>query len=155
MVEDLKDVLDARLNQVSKQRPVVHVTADDLLSFSQTPGEITEAGLRQNISVGLQYIESWLMGVGAAAIFNLMEDAATAEISRSQIWQWIQHGGKLNDGRPVTKDLVRQLMQEELARLPSEDAGRRFKEAHEIFEEVSLSDEFVDFLTIPAYDYID
>ncbi len=118
--EVFDDVLDARLNQLSKQRPEVNVTADDLLSFSQTPGEITEAGLRQNISVGLQYIESWLTGVGAAAIFNLMEDAATAEISRSQIWQWIHHGAKLSDGRPVTKELVRQIMQEELAKLPVE-----------------------------------
>jgi malate synthase len=153
--EVFDDVLDARLNQLSKQRPEVNVTADDLLSFGKTPGEITEAGLRQNISVGLQYIESWLLGVGAAAIFNLMEDAATAEISRSQIWQWTQHGGKLSDGRPVTKELVRQIMEEELAKLPVDEPGRRFKEAHDIFEQVSLSDDFVDFLTWPAYDLID
>ncbi|HSC93300.1 MAG TPA: malate synthase A [Gaiellaceae bacterium] len=153
--EVFDDVLDARLNQLSKQRPEVNVTADDLLSFDKTPGEITEAGLRQNISVGLQYIESWLLGVGAASIFNLMEDAATAEISRSQIWQWTQHSGKLSDGRAVTKELVRQIMEEELAKLPVDEPGRRFKEAHEIFEQVSLSDDFVDFLTWPAYDLID
>jgi len=149
------DVLDARLNQLSKQRPEVNVTADDLLSFNRTGGQITEAGLRQNISVGLQYIESWLMGVGAAAIFNLMEDAATAEISRSQIWQWLHHGGKLSDGRAVTKELVRQVIEEEMAKLPASEPGRRFNEAREIFEQVSLSDDFVDFLTWPAYNYID
>ncbi|HLF78662.1 MAG TPA: malate synthase A [Dehalococcoidia bacterium] len=153
--EVFDDVLDARLNQLSKQRPEVNVTADDLLSFNRTGGQITEAGLRQNISVGLQYIESWLMGVGAAAIFNLMEDAATAEISRSQIWQWLHHGGKLSDGRAVTKELVRQVIEEEMAKLPASEPGRRFNEAREIFEQVSLSDDFVDFLTWPAYNYID
>jgi malate synthase len=153
--EVFDDFLDARLNQLSKQRPEVNVTADDLLSFNRTGGQITEAGLRQNISVGLQYIESWLMGVGAAAIFNLMEDAATAEISRSQIWQWIQHGARLSDGRPVTKELVRQVLDEEMAKLPVSEPGRRFDEAREIFEQVSLNDDFVEFLTLPAYDYID
>ncbi|HEU0075761.1 MAG TPA: malate synthase A, partial [Dehalococcoidia bacterium] len=111
--------------------------------------------LRQNISVGMQYIESWLRGVGAAAIFNLMEDAATAEISRSQIWQWLHNNAKLDDGRAITPELVRQITDEEMAKLPAYEEGRRFIEARQIFEEVSLADEFVDFLTLPAYEMID
>src|SRR4051812_24126660 len=94
--------LDARPNQLSKQRPEVDVRAADLINFAATPGNITEAGLRANVSVGIQYLESWLRGTGAAGINNLMEDVATAEISRSQIWQWLHHGAKLGDGRPVS-----------------------------------------------------
>jgi malate synthase len=153
--EVFDDILDARVNQLSRQRPEVNVSADDLLNFSATGGQISEAGLRANLSVGVQYIESWLQGVGAAAIFNLMEDAATAEISRSQIWQWLQHGATLADGRPVTRELVLQLLDEEMTKLPAAEAGRRFAEAREIFELVALGDGFVDFLTLPAYDYID
>ena len=153
--EVFDDVLDARANQVSRQRPEVNVTADDLLSFGATPGQVTEAGLRNNVSVGLQYLESWLRGTGAAAINNLMEDVATAEISRSQVWQWLQHGALLEDGRTVTRELVRQITGEEMAKLPAAEPGRRFAEAREIFEKVSLADDFVEFLTLPAYEYID
>ena len=147
--------LDARPNQLSKQRPEVNVSADDLLNFAATGGTITEAGLRANVSVGIQYLEAWLNGTGAVAIFNLMEDAATAEISRSQIWQWLHHGARLVDGRPVTVDLVRQITDEELAKLPTGESGRKFTEARTIFEQVATADDFVDFLTWPAYELID
>ena len=153
--EVFDDVLGERPNQLERQRPEVSAVASDLLSFAATPGQVTEAGLRQNVSVGIQYIESWLRGVGAAAIFNLMEDAATAEISRSQVWQWLQRGARLADGRPVTRELVRRVVDEELAKLPAGEPGRRFAEARAIFEKVALGDEFVEFLTWPAYEYID
>jgi malate synthase len=154
-IEEFDAVLGERKNQLDRQRPEVNVRASDLIAFDKTGGNITEAGLRQNISVGMQYIESWLRGVGAAAIFNLMEDAATAEISRSQIWQWLHNGAKLDDGRAITPELVKQIMDEELARLPAEEEGRRFIEARHVFEEVALADEFVEFLTLPAYELID
>ncbi len=154
-MEEFDAVLGARKNQVERQRPEVDVKGADLIAFDKTGGNITEAGLRKNISVGMQYIESWLRGVGAAAIFNLMEDAATAEISRSQIWQWLHNGAKLDDGRAITPELVQQLTDEELAKLPAEEEGRRFIEARQIFEQVALADEFVDFLTLPAYELVD
>jgi malate synthase len=154
-MEEFDLVLGERKNQVERQRPEVDVKAADLIAFDKTGGNITEAGLRQNVSVGIQYIESWLRGVGAAAIFNLMEDAATAEISRSQIWQWLHNGAKLDDGRAITPELLRQITDEELAKLPAEEEGRRFIEARQIFEEVALADEFVDFLTLPAYELVD
>ncbi len=154
-MEEFDAVLSAKKNQVERQRPEVDVKAADLIAFDKTGGNITEAGLRQNISVGMQYIESWLRGVGAAAIFNLMEDAATAEISRSQIWQWLHNAAKLDDGRAITPELVQQITDEELAKLPAEEEGRRFIEARQVFEQVSLADEFVDFLTLPAYELVD
>jgi malate synthase len=154
-MEEFDAVLGTNPNQLSRQRPDVDVKAGDLIAFDKTGGTITEAGLRQNISVGLQYIESWLRGVGAAAIYNLMEDAATAEISRSQIWQWLHHGAHLDDGRPITQELVKQITDEEMAKLPAEEPGRRFVEAREVFEEVALADEFVEFLTLPAMRFID
>jgi malate synthase len=154
-MEEFDAVLGEKKNQVERQRPDVDVKGSDLIAFDKTGGNITEAGLRQNISVGMQYIESWLRGVGAAAIFNLMEDAATAEISRSQIWQWLHNGAHLDDGRAITPELVKQITDEELAKLPAEEEGRRFIEARQIFEEVSLADDFVDFLTLPAYALVD
>ena len=154
-MEEFDAVLGERRNQVERQRPEVDVKGADLIAFDKTGGNITEAGLRQNVSVGIQYIESWLRGVGAAAIFNLMEDAATAEISRSQIWQWLHNGARLDDGRAITPELVKQIVDEELAKLPAEEAGRRFVEARQVFEEVSLADEFVEFLTLPAYELVD
>jgi malate synthase len=135
-------ILGDRPNQVDRMRDDVEVSAADLLDLRVDGGEVTEAGLRQNVSVGLRYIESWLRGVGAAAIDNLMEDAATAEISRSQVWQWVHHG-------VFTPDHVRTVIGEELPE------GGRFDEAREIFERVALADDFVEFLTLPAYDYID
>ncbi|HEX7255875.1 MAG TPA: malate synthase A [Gaiellaceae bacterium] len=135
-------VLGGRPNQVGRQRDDVSVTADDLLDLHVEGGAVTEEGLRQNVSVGIRYIESWLRGVGAAAIDNLMEDAATAEISRSQVWQWVRAG-------EFTPEQVHAVIDE----LGFE--GGRFDEAREIFERVALSDDFVEFLTLPAYEYID
>ena len=135
-------VLGERPNQVERQRDEVSVSPDDLLDLRVDGGAVTEDGLRQNVSVGIRYIESWLRGVGAAAIDNLMEDAATAEISRSQVWQWV-HAGEF------TPEQVRTVIAEE------SPGGGRFAEAREIFERVALSDDFVEFLTLPAYEYID
>jgi malate synthase len=146
-------VLGDRPNQIDKQRYDVDVTAEQLLDAASTPGEITEEGLRSDVNVGFQYISFWLGGRGAAGINNLMEDAATAEISRSQIWQWVKHG-------KFTKEHVREVLDEEMAKI-REDVGEetwqkgRPDETREIFERVSLGDEFPDFLTLPAYDYLD
>ena len=134
----------------------MHVTAEDLLAVSKTPGVITEAGLRNNISVALQYLASWLGGSGAVAIFNLMEDAATAEISRSQTWQWIHNDVALDDGVVVTRDLVERLIDEELSKIrATTGAGfdaERYGQAVALFTEVALADNFAEFLTIPAYE---
>ena len=137
-------------NQIDNKREDVSVTARDLLEVPRGP--ITEAGLRLNISVGVQYIAAWLRGAGAVPIFNLMEDAATAEISRAQVWQWIRHPSSvLEDGRPVTADLFRQLLDEELAKL---SAKSECAQASELFAALTLNDEFVDFLTVPGYEYL-
>jgi malate synthase len=141
-MEVFDGVLGSRPNQVDRQRDDVSVAARDLLSLDVEGGEVTEDGLRQNVSVGMRYIESWLRGVGAAAIDNLMEDAATAEISRSQVWQWVQHG-------VFTPERVREVIGEQGFE------GGRFSDAQELFEAVALGDEFVEFLTLPAYEYID
>jgi malate synthase len=138
----------------------VSVSAVDLLNLAATPGEITEAGLRTDVSVGFQYISFWLGGRGAAAINSMMEDAATAEISRSQIWQWIHHGRQLQDGRTVTPELVRGILDEETARIRAEVgedtwAAGRPDDTREIFERVALSDELYEFLTLEAYEYLD
>jgi malate synthase len=152
--------LGGQPNQVPRQRDDVDVTAADLLSIPDTPGDITEAGLRGNVNVGFQYVSFWLTGRGAAAINNLMEDAATAEISRSQIWQWIRHGARLEEGPTVTRDLVRQILDEETAKI-REQVGDdvwqqgRPRETREIFERVSLSDGLEEFLTLVAYGYLE
>jgi malate synthase len=159
-LEAFDTVLGDRPNQIDKQRPDVDVSPQQLLDAESTPGEITEAGLRNDVSVGFQYISFWLGGRGAAGIQNMMEDAATAEICRSQIWQWIHHGVQLEDGRTVTRDLVREILDEETERIHSEvgdevwEKGRP-EETREVFESVSLSDGFPEFLTIPAYEYLD
>jgi len=134
------DVLAERPNQVDRQRGDVSIDAGELLDVAATPGEVTEEGVRLNISVGIQYIASWLNGVGAAAINNLMEDAATAEISRSQIWQWVRHGR-------VSRERVLELQREELEKL-----GPGYEAAAEVFGEVALAAEFAEFLTLPAYE---
>ena len=149
-------VLGDAPNQLGKQRPEVSVSAADLLAVSKTPGTITEAGLRNNVSVGIQYLASWLGGNGAAAIFNLMEDAATAEISRSQVWQWLNNDVRLDDGQLVTADLVRRIVNEELGKV-RDSAGDafdapRFDQAVTLFTEVALADDYVEFLTLPAYE---
>jgi malate synthase len=147
-------------NQLQRQRDDVAVTAAQLLDLRSTPGEITEAGLRTDVSVGFQYISFWLTGRGAAAINSLMEDAATAEISRSQIWQWVHHGATLSDGRTVTRELVRQVLDEETAHIREAvgeetwSAGRP-AETREIFDRVALSEPLLEFLTLPAYEYLD
>jgi malate synthase len=157
--EEFDRVLGNRPNQVSRLREEVSVSAKDLLDIRVAGGTITEAGLRNNVSVALQYLESWLRGTGAAAISNLMEDAATAEIARSQVWQWIRHGVRTKEGPLVTRDLIQKVEAQELARI--RDAigaevfsGGRFNEAREIFELVALGEEFVEFLTFPAYERI-
>jgi malate synthase len=149
-------VLGTKPNQLDRQREDVHVTAEDLLAVSKTPGTITEAGLRNNISVALQYLASWLSGSGAVGIFNLMEDAATAEISRSQTWQWIHNDVALDDGMVVKRDLVERLIDEELSKIrATTGAGfdaERYGQAVALFTEVALADNFAEFLTIPAYE---
>src|SRR5436309_2597055 len=153
-------VLERRNSQLERQRPEVSTTEQQLLDVKIPGATITDAGLRTNVSVGIQYLASWLRGTGAAAINNLMEDAATAEISRSQVWQWIHHGVTLKEGSRVTAELVRQVEREELAKIKSavgadSFAKGRYDEAREIFDEVALSPDFREFLTIPAYEHID
>jgi malate synthase len=144
-------------NQIHVKREGDVIVQKDLLTPSE--GTITEAGLRNNINVGILYIESWLRGVGAAALHNLMEDAATAEISRTQVWQWIKNGSKLADGRTITKELYNEILPSELENVKSyvgNDAYSkgRFQEAIDIFNKLVLSDDYVEFLTLPAYELI-
>jgi malate synthase len=149
--EEFTSVLGDRPNQLDKLREDVHVTAEELLNVKATPGQATAAGLRAAVDVGVRYLASWLGGNGAAAIHNLMEDAATAEISRSQVWQWVRNEVKLDNGATVTADLVRENLADvraELAGLPHLDT------ACELFEQVALADEYPDFLTLPAYERI-
>jgi malate synthase len=164
LVPPVREVFDAvlgeRPNQLERKRDEVEVSEAQLLDVAVPDGEVTEDGLRNDISVGIQYIASWLRGNGAAVIFNLMEDTATAEISRSQVWQWVRHGSRLPDGREVTAELVRELEREELDKLRStlgEEAyeGGRFGEAAELFEQVALVDELVEFLTLPAIERLE
>jgi len=154
--EVFDSVLGDRPNQLDKLRPEVSVSAEDLLSISKTPGEITEAGLRNNISVGLQYLASWLNGSGAVAIFNLMEDAATAEIARSQVWQWLHNDITLDDGQRVSKELVERIIDEELAKVRAQGSeafqGARYEQAVSLFKGVALADDYAEFLTLPAYE---
>jgi malate synthase len=138
-------ILGDRPNQVGRRRDDVSVEAGDLLDVRVPGGEVTEGGIRDNVSVGLQYLDSWLRGVGAAAINNLMEDAATAEISRAQIWQWIRHG-------KAEREHVREIEDAELETLAGEG---RWDEAHALFDRVALDEEFEEFLTLPAYEYLD
>ena len=150
VLEVFDEVLGDAPNQKSKLREDVDVDAEDILDVPATPGSITEDGLRLNVSVALQYLSAWLGGNGAAAINNLMEDAATAEISRSQIWQWIQHGAKLDDGRTVTGDLYKQIRDEEVQQLRAIDNGH-LDTATRLLNDLILSDQFITFLTLPAY----
>ncbi|HSY27936.1 MAG TPA: malate synthase A [Burkholderiaceae bacterium] len=148
-------VLGDKPNQIDKQRPDVNVKAADLLDFKpETP--ITEAGLRYNINVGIHYLGAWLAGNGCVPIHNLMEDAATAEISRSQVWQWIRSTkGNLEDGRKVTAAMVRSMIPEELAKVKQTVGnGATYDRAAQIFEEMSTSDSFAEFLTLPLYEEI-
>ncbi|MGB3327661.1 MAG: malate synthase A [Thermomicrobiales bacterium] len=153
-IEEFGKVLGDRPNQKDKLREDVVADGAAMTDFTVPGGKITEAGLRLNVSVALQYIDSWLNGVGAAAINNLMEDAATAEISRAQIWQWIRHGAVTDDGEPVTRERYSTIREEELAKLTAERESR-FAEAAEILDLLVLNDEFISFLTLPAYPYLD
>jgi malate synthase len=162
LVEVAKTVFDQHMptpNQVHRKRDDVTITAQALLDF-QPEKPITEAGLRNNISVGIQYLGAWLAGNGCVPVFNLMEDAATAEISRSQIWQWIRSSkGVLDDGRKVTRELIHKLLPEELARvktlLGAEGwAAGRYEDAARLFEEITTRDDYVEFLTLPGYQWL-
>ena len=150
-------VLGDRPNQIDKQRDDVNVVGSDLLNF-QPENPITEAGLRMNINVGVQYLGAWISGNGCVPIHNLMEDAATAEISRSQCWQWIRSPkGVLDDGRKVTKELFRELLADEVTKLKAEYGSRwskQYEDASRMFDELTTSDDFVEFLTLPGYDYL-
>jgi malate synthase len=141
-MEVFDSVLGDRKNQLDRLREDVSVKGGDLLSLPATPGEITDEGLRANVSVGIRYIAAWLSGVGAAAIDNLMEDAATAEISRSQVWQWVRHGR-------FTREEVERVIADVAGELPDEPV---YREARTLFERLALADEFTEFLTLPAYD---
>jgi malate synthase len=153
-MEVFQKVLGAKAHQKDNLREDVHSTTAQLLDTTVPDGSITEAGFRTNIDVALQYLNSWLTGNGAAAIYNLMEDTATAEISRSQIWQWIQSGANLNDGRPITKALYETIRAEEYTKLGGDGTGR-LKEAAEILDTLIESDTFTEFLTLIAYRYLE
>jgi malate synthase len=153
-------VLGDRPNQFDRQRPEVEVTAAELLDVASADGVVTEAGLRTNLSVGVAYTAVWLSGNGAVALHNLMEDAATAEISRSQVWQHLQHRVVLADtGRTMTPELVREVLAEEVevlrADVPAERFTAYYEPAARLMAELCLSDDYVDFLTLPAYELLE
>ena len=159
-MEVFDGALGPKRNQVSRLAEDGSVSAKDLLDVRVPGATTTEAGLRNNVSVALQYLESWLRGNGAAAIYNLMEDTATAEIARSQVWQWIRHHVAIQGGTEVTRAGVKTIEDEELRKIretigPEAFRQGRFREAQEIFERVSLAEDFVEFLTLPANDYLD
>jgi malate synthase len=160
LVEIAKAEFDAVMkgaNQIARKRQDVHVDAADLIAVPE--GTRTEAGLRQNVAVGIGYVEAWLRGVGCVPLFNLMEDAATAEISRAQVWQWVRHGQTLQDGRPVTKDLVREIVREENDKVKAamgEEAyvNGRYEDAAQLMIDLVEQPVFEEFLTLPAYERI-
>lgn len=153
-MKEFIDVLGDKPNQFEKQRPDVNVTAAQLQDF-KPEAPITEAGLRMNIGVGIHYLGAWLAGNGCVPIHNLMEDAATAEISRSQVWQWIRSPkGVLDDGRKVTAELVKALVPEELAKIKADGFEGKFDRAAEIFTKMSTQEAFEEFLTLPLYEEI-
>jgi malate synthase len=150
--EVFDDVLGERPNQVDKLRRDVVITGDDLLDVASAGGEVTEQGVRANINVALRYVDSWLRGTGAAAIFDLMEDAATAEIARCQVWQWIRNGTKLGDGTALTRELVGTYLEEELGRVRADlGEGNRLDDARAIFVETALGEKLPSFFTLGAY----
>jgi malate synthase len=155
LVTIAKEIFDREMpqpNQIARKRQDVHVTASDLLAVPK--GTITEAGLRQNLNVGIGYIEAWLRGTGCVPLYNLMEDAATAEISRAQVWQWIRHGAQLDDGRTIDRALCRAALGEELAKLRASNRGDSYEEAADLFIELIEAPSFPEFLTMPAYEMI-
>lgn len=160
LVEIAKAEFDAVMkgaNQIARKRQDVHVDAADLIVVPE--GTKTEAGLRQNVAVGIGYVEAWLRGIGCVPLFNLMEDAATAEISRAQVWQWVRHGQTLQDGRPITKELVREIAREEndkvKAAMGEEAYARgRYEDAAQLMIDLVEQPVFEEFLTLPAYERI-
>ncbi len=160
LVSVAKEVFDREMpgpNQIARSRDDVKVTADDLLSVPA--GDITEAGLRQNVNVGVSYLEAWLRGMGCVPLYNLMEDAATAEISRAQIWQWIRHKAELTDGRVIDQALLQTILDEELANIRETIGKDRFADsafvpAADLFKRMVATADFEDFLTLPAYDML-
>jgi malate synthase len=159
LVAVAKEIFDERMkepNQINVSRAEVTITAEDLLKVPQD--EITEEGLRLNIDVGIQYLESWLRGIGCVPIYNLMEDAATAEICRAQVWQWLKHKARMNNGRSITSELVRKFIAEELAKLTESQSGsasNMFDLAARLFEQITTAAEFPEFMTLVSYEYID
>ena len=161
LVPVAREIFDAHMkspNQIGVKRQDVDVAAADLLAVPQ--GAITEEGLRVNIDVGIQYLESWLMVNGCVPIYNLMEDAATAEISRTQVWQWLHHGAELQDGRTVTPELIGQTIASQLDHIRAtlgepRYSGGKFQLAAQMFEQMMTSNRLLDFLTLAAYEHID
>lgn len=158
-MQSFDQVLGQKPNQKDEKNSQSYtINASDLIDFSIADGKITEAGLRLNINVGILYIESWLMGLGAAGLYNLMEDAATAEISRAQVWQWIHHQAQLDDGRIVTTELYKKILPEELEKIKNYVGKERFEAgkftlAIEIFDKMVMDKDFPEFLTLKAYQY--
>ena len=144
-------------NQIDKKHEEYQISEADLLEVPK--GDITEKGVRKNINVGILYIESWLMGTGAAALYNLMEDAATAEISRTQVWQWLRNNAQLSDGRTLTKDLVLEWEKDELENIKNYVGEKRYENgkfdlATKLFNELIFDENFEEFLTLKAYPFI-
>ena len=160
LVKVAMDIFDEYMptpNQIDNKREDVNISAANLIEVPE--GTITEEGVRKNINVGILYVESWLRGVGAAAIYNLMEDAATAEISRTQLWQWIKAGAKLEDGRTVTYDLYKSLLPSELEKIKAYVGEEKYNKgkfdtAITLFDRLVKEDDFIEFLTLPAYELI-
>jgi malate synthase len=142
-------------HQKERLREEVRVVDSELLDLGVPDGKITEAGVRNNISVALQYLSAWLAGSGAVAIFNLMEDAATVEISRAQLWFWVHHGGVIEDGRPVNVALYRTLRDDEAAKLAGLPADSKLPAAQKLLDQLVEGAEFLDFLTTPAYELLE
>jgi malate synthase len=153
-------VFDAHMptpNQIHRQRPDVHTTEADLVE--PPTGPRTEEGVRANVLVGVQYLEAWLAGLGCVPLYNLMEDAATAEISRAQLWQWVRHGAPLDDGRTVTLQLVRDVTRDEMAKLRERLGAARFDGGHfpqaiALFDAMIAAPELPTFLTLAAYEHV-
>ncbi|MFN0207409.1 MAG: malate synthase A [Planctomycetota bacterium] len=160
LVAIAKEIFDKKMpgpNQIHRKREDITIVEEDLLQIPHGPR--TEAGLRQNINVGIQYLEAWLRGSGCVPLYNLMEDAATAEISRTQLWQWLRHGASLEDGRTVTESLVRAITNEEMLKIRTALGEERFAKsefdkARKIFEDMCISPDYEEFLTLPAYDVL-
>ena len=161
LVSVAKEIFDARMpqpNQIDRRRDDVQVTADDLLTMPQ--GQITEQGLAQNVDVGIQYMAAWLGGNGCVPIYNLMEDSATAEISRAQLWQWVHHpNASLSDGRKITAEMVHAVFDEQMAKLQQAVGRERFlqgdyRPARDVIERIVLRDEFTEFMTLVGYEHL-